>query len=123
MMMHRTIIAPASSVTCHSKYETAKQSRGSRVRVAPPELKHYLYLCLLIPSQGSHRWSIPLLAYKREKLASGQEGSKGESYRCNRMPSDGCEPTRTNRRRSTEEDQEAGAPPRQHLARTPPRSF
>jgi hypothetical protein len=40
----------------------------------------------------------------------------------NRTPSDGHEPTRTNMR-STDEHQEAGAPPNQDLARTPPNNF
>jgi hypothetical protein len=34
----------------------------------------------------------------------------------NRMPLDGDEPTKTNMRRSTGEDQEVGAPPSQDLA-------
>jgi hypothetical protein len=37
--------------------------------------------------------------------------------------SDGDKPTRMNKWRSTDEDHEAGAPPSQELARTPPLSF
>jgi hypothetical protein len=40
-----------------------------------------------------------------------------------RTPLDGDEPTRMNRRRSTDEDQEVGVPPSQDLAWTPPCSF
>jgi hypothetical protein len=39
------------------------------------------------------------------------------------MPSDRDEPTRTNRRRSVDEDEEVGALPIQDLARTAPSSF
>jgi hypothetical protein len=39
------------------------------------------------------------------------------------VSTDGDEPTRTNRKKSTNEDQEAIAPPSQDLAKPPPLSF
>jgi hypothetical protein len=83
-----------------------------------PGIKHWLYLYLTVPSQRSHCWPTPLPTYKRERLALGQ-GGLGD----NRMPLDGDEPIRTNRRRSADEDQEARAPPSQDLVRTPSFSF
>jgi hypothetical protein len=58
-----------------------------------------------------------------ERLASRKMGWKGESSWGNQTPLDGHEPTRTKRRRSIDEDQEARDPPSQDLARTPPCSF
>jgi hypothetical protein len=73
----------------------------------------------------------PVPAYKRESLALGQWGSRREregwieegALARNQTPLDGDEPTRTNMRRSADEDPETGAPPSQDLARTPPCRF
>jgi hypothetical protein len=56
------------------------------------------------------------LAYKREKLASRRGGSTDEPTYKDVL-------TRMKRKKSTDEDQEVGAPPSQYLARTPPLNF
>jgi hypothetical protein len=86
------------------------------------KVKHLFYACLTAPSQGSHRWPTPITAYKRERLVSRQGDRRIEEHkdewRGNQTPLDRDEPTRTDRRRSADEDQDVGAPPSQDLART-----
>jgi hypothetical protein len=126
MLAPRTISTP--HVIDHDKYVIARQPRAPRVRMDPPMVKRWFYPCLTVPSRGSHRWPTPVPTYKRERLTSGEGGSRnirmdqrglGDDW----TPSDGDEPTRTNRRRSANEDQEVGASPSQDLARTPPCSL
>jgi hypothetical protein len=55
----------------------------------------------MAPSHGSHHWSTPVLAYKTERVALRQ-GVSTERLIDGSIDRD--KPTRTNRRRSTDED-------------------
>jgi hypothetical protein len=82
----------------------------------------------MAPFQGSHRWPTPLLANKREGLASRQGGASEDNqtipdaFRRSWAHSDTHH--KDKQEEEHHEDQEAKAPPRnQDLVRTPPCSF
>jgi hypothetical protein len=92
-----------------------------------PGVKHCLYPAIrLLPREATigqpFFWPI-----KRERVASrrtdGPIEEQKDELRDDRTPSDRDEPTRTNKRWNTDEDQEAGAPSSEDLARTSPLNF
>jgi hypothetical protein len=102
----------------------------ARLVAAPSHVKPsraWFFPYLATPSLKSHHWSTLLPAYKCGRLALGQ-GRRTRNRRTqierralgdNRTPSDVDEPTRTNKKRSADEDQEAKVQPSQDLSRTP----